>query len=249
MPGTKELADRTAIAVCLALFLAVGLGDILREDFPVSTWPWIGTFVYGLMLGVPLLAITFRTVANLGAVRLMVLTGAAILLAHYVLDYLYGINYGSTWYGMYIRLRLGMFSEPPGWSSLEEVIGDWIGSWGQYLGWVRLLTFAGLGSIVAKHKELLPGIFVLISVALADRILGWLVYLPDDSYFETPALSFVLEYDLPALLRAVAIQTSISVCVGLVGVAFGRSDRLSRPVMPVARQRIYTVRRVPRHSR
>jgi hypothetical protein len=249
MPGTKELADRTAIAVCLALFLAVGLGDILREDFPVGAWPWIGAFVYGLILGVPLFVLASGPVANLGAARLIVLTGFAILLAHYALDFLNGINYGSTWFGMYVRLHVGMFSEPPGWSRLEYVIGDWIGSWGQYLGWVRLLTLGSLGYIVARRKELLPGIVVLISVALAERILGWLVYLPDGSGFETPALSVVLEYDLPALLKAVAIQTGISVCVGLVGVAIGRSDRLSRPVMPVARQRIYIVRRVPRHSR
>jgi hypothetical protein len=249
MPDNKELGDRTAIAICLAVFLLVGLGDIVRDDFPAVAWLWIGSFVYGLILGVPLLVLVSRTVAKLGAVRLMVGAGFAILFAHYALDSLYGIDYGLSWFGMYVRLNVGMFAEPFALTRLDVWIQDWAELWAQHLGWVRVVTYGCLGYVVARRQVLLPGVLAFILVALADHTLGWLVYLPDGSDFEAPGLSFVLQYYMPELLRVLAIQTGISVCVGLLGAAIGRLERLSQSTTFQARGRTHLVRRVPRYGR
>jgi hypothetical protein len=252
MPGNKELADRTALAVCLAVFLAIGFGDIVKDDFPVGAWPWIAAFVYGLIVGAPLLVLVSRTVANLGAARLMVGGGVAILFAHHALDLLYGVDYGLSWFGMYSRLHIGMFADSFSLTWLDDRIREWVELWAQDLGWVRLLTYGGLGYIVARRKVLLPGIVAFISVALADHTLGWLGYLPASPDLEAPELLVLLLYDLTGLLNVIAIQTGISACVGLVGAAIARSGWPSpsrRPVMPLARRRIRPARRIAPHNR
>lgn len=249
MPGNKELVDRTAVAVCLAVFLVAGLGDIVREDFPVSAWLWVGLFVYGLMLGVPLLVIGSRTIANLGVIRLMVCAGASIILAHYALDFLYGVDYGLRWRSMYSLLHTWMPSSPSEFMRLSDWIGGMIVPWIQQLDWVRLLTYGGLGYTVTRGKGLGPGIVACILVALTDHTLGWLVYLPDEPSFETPAVSLIIQYDRRAILSAISVHAGISATAGLVGAVIGWLDQWSLPAMSVARGRIHPVRRVPRHSR
>ncbi|MGA7732782.1 MAG: hypothetical protein WCD37_16115, partial [Chloroflexia bacterium] len=139
---------RILLGLWLALFIRWGFDDIFRYDYPITAWPWMGYFVYGLLIGVPFLVIAFKRVAALGAIRLTVYTGFVISLAFYM----FALLHDYSWFGMYVRLGVGMFGWEDGFDWLEG-IGVWIG----YPDWImpRLLTYAGLGYLLARRKGLL----------------------------------------------------------------------------------------------
>jgi len=229
MPGSTKFLRRSLLALWLALFLWSGLQQIFVYPYPISTYPWTVYFVYGLMLGVPLLVIASRRIASLGLIRLTVCAGFIVALTYDVLNFAYSYD----WFGMYVRLRVGMWITPDA-TDWTQYLLVWLG----FPGWLnfRLITYLGLGYVLAKRKGLLTGVAISVVIGLMDCALGWLVFLPGKGDFEAPPLSVVLQYDLPEFLKALLAQVTILAALALLGafVAQVRWPRaLVRPVRSI----------------
>lgn len=202
IPSTRRLIPRFLLGCWLALFLRSAFDKLFVYDYPINAFPEIRYFIYGLILGVPFLVVASKAVSALGPIKLTVLTGFLIVLAYHVLNLVYAYD----WFGMYVRLGLGMWarSDDTIWSRYFEV-------WLQYFDWIgfRLITYIGLGYLLAKRKGLLVGMAIGSLIALADNVLGWLVFLPHDGEFEAAPLSFVLDYYSAELLKTLLAQVSV----------------------------------------
>ncbi|MDQ5824490.1 MAG: hypothetical protein M3441_09830 [Chloroflexota bacterium] len=246
MPKSTELLPRIVLGLWLALFFLLGFQTLFSRDYPASTWPWMGYLVYSLILGVPLLVVAFQRVADLGIVRLTVCAGFLIVFSYHLFDLVHDLNYGRGWFWMYVRLQIGMFGDSESFNWLQAVL-EWSGN----LDWIRIITYTGVGYLAARHKGLLAGIAASMLVGTVDSTFGWLVFLPDDGDFEAPALSFILEYQAYAVVRAVFIQAGILAVFGLLG---GLIQRLDRPAWPrhhvhVRERRFRPARRIASRSR
>ena len=242
----RPWVTRALIAVWLVLFLLGGFDDFFQYTYEISDWPWqwypwIGYYLYGLVIGVPLLVIALKRVAELGIIKLTVYMGFLITFSLYQIDLLNG----QGWFGMYVRLGIGMFGGPEGFDWIEA-----IGTWTHNLDWLgyRLFTYAGLGYLVAKRTRVISGFLICMLVALIDSTLSWLVFLPDDGDFEAESLLLVLQYEWPVVLRAIVIQvvylTLFSVG-GLIATRTGWRWRSKRSVVYVPAAE--STRRRPAH--
>lgn len=200
IPITRKLLSRILLGLWLALFLLSGFGQLFRHNFPTSYQPWTGLLIYGLLLGIPLLVIAYKSIASLGPIRLTVYAGFLLVLVYTLLKF----SFGYHWFGMYscLRLDMGGMSQDRDWTSYLLV---WLG----YENWVsyRLFAYLGLGYLLAMRKGFLIGVAISILIALADSTLGWIVFLPHDADFETAPFRLVLQYDLLELLKALLAQT------------------------------------------
>jgi hypothetical protein len=245
LPKNIGSRPRLLLGLWLALFLRAAFGALFRYDYPIAAWPWIGYFVYGLIIGVPLVVVVFKRFADLGMLRLTVFAGFLVILAYYLLDLLYGLN----WFSLYVRLDVGMFGSSGGFDWVEGVTA-WLGKekWVSY----RLITYVCLGYLIAKHKGLIWSIAISMVIALADSALGWLVFLPNDGEFEAPPMRFVAEYYWPELLRALLIQVSILTFFALGGALITRFHwrRSYRPrFVPSLKGKYRPARRITPHGR
>jgi hypothetical protein len=183
--------------------------------------------------------IVFKRVADLGAIRLTVYVGFVIILAF---D-LFGLLHDYSWFGMYVRLGVGMFGWEDGFDWLEG-IGVWIG----YSDWImpRLLTYAGMGYLLARRKGFPLGICISVLVALADSVLYWLMFLRGRGDFEAPPLWIVLQYVWPNVLRALLLEVSI---LGFIALTGAMLTLVRWPSRSLAKRRPHTVRRINPPSR
>jgi|GEM_PF-5592190 len=241
MSGSTVSLRYIFLGLWLALFLRAAFGDLFRYDFPMVYFPWTGYFVYGLIIGVPLLVILFKRIADLGVVRLTVYTGFLVILAFYLLDLLLERTHLGT----------GWLDGPNGFDWGEAISASVEGA-----GWVRLITYIGLGCVVARRKGLILGIVISMLIALVDSIIGWLVLLPGDGGFESAPLRLFLDYYwpevIPAILRDVLIQVIVLTFFGLLGAMITRYrwPRSYRPrLVPSSKRRHRPARRITLDNR
>jgi hypothetical protein len=228
------------------MYLLLGFQTLFSRDYPVSTRPWMGYLVYGLILGVPLMVVAFKRVADLGVVGLTVCAGFLIVFSHHLFHFVPGPDYGRGWFWMYVRLQIGMFGDRESFNWLQAVL-EWSGN----LDWIRITIYTGVGYLAARHKGLLAGVAASMLAGSMDSTLGWLVFLRDDGDFEAPPLSLVLQYQAYAVGRAVFIQAGILSVFGLLGALIERWDKTAwtRRHLYVEERRFRPARRVASRSR
>ncbi len=199
MSRATEFLPRLLLGLSLALFLWSGFASLFVFDYPTRIYPWTGYLIYGLILGVALIAIVSRRVASLGPIKLTVFAGFVLALTYDLLNF----AYGYMWGGIFNRLS-------GGWEFMRET-SDWVGdllSWLQYTDWVsyRLIAYIGLGYLLARRKGFAIGMGISMLVALADNTLTWLVLLPVQGEFELPPFTIIFQHFLPEVIKAFLAQ-------------------------------------------
>jgi hypothetical protein len=237
LPKSIGSQPRILLALWLALFLRAAFGDLIWGGIPAVSRPWAGYFVYALIFGVPLAVIFFRRLADLDVVRLTVFSGISSILAYYLLDFLGELRFIGT---DVVDLSNGF-----DW-------GEAIGASVESSGWVRLVTYIGLGYLVTRRKGIVLAIVASLSVALMDAIIGWLVLLFGNGGLP---LEFLLDYwpdVLPELIRDVFIKVMVLTFFGLLGalVTLLRWPRSYRPhLVPSNKARHRPARRITPDNR
>jgi hypothetical protein len=235
LPVTRRYIPRVTIAVWLGVFLLWGFSDPLSYGYPISLTPWMYNISYGLILGVPAVVL-IRGIASLGLLKLTVYAGCLMILAYYV----FGLLYNYTWGIMYNRSGAGMYGYMAGLTWVDAIKG-----WLKATDWLfpRLLTFAGLGSLLAKRRGLLLGIVISLVVALADSVIYWLAFIPGDNEFETPSFLSTIRFGLPDILWALVIEVGI---LGFIASVGALTTRVRLKIAPESARQRHNVRRIPR---
>jgi hypothetical protein len=235
LPVTRRCIPRVTIAVWLGLFLLWGFLNLLSSGYPITLTPWMYNISYGLIIGVPLIVIMFKGFASLGLLQLTVYSGCLMILAYYI----FGLLYNYNWIVMYYRSGAGVNGYMAGLTWVDAVKG-----WLEVPDWLfpRLLTYAGLGYLLAKRRGLLPGIIISLMIALVDNVIYWLAFIPGDNGFETPSFLNTIRFGLPDLLWALVIQVGI---LGFIAGVGALTTRVRLPFVPESTRQHRSVRRIP----
>jgi hypothetical protein len=233
LPETRRSLPTSITAIWLALFLLWGFSD--QFFYPFALTPWLYYIDYGLVVGVPLVVFMSERIASLGLIKLMVYSGCLMILAYYI----FGLLYNYDWGIMYNRSGAGMYGYMAGLTWVDAIKG-----WLEAPDWLfpRLLTYAGLGYLLAKRRGLLPGIVISLIVALVDNVIYWLAFIPGHNEFETPSFLSTIGFGLPDLLWALAIEVGI---LGFVATVGALTTRVRLPFVPESTRQRRTVRRIP----
>lgn len=158
MPATAKLLPRILLALWLALFLWSGSSRLFAQDYYINSWDWTAYLAYVLTLGIPLLVIASKKLAALGPIKLTVFSGFILMLVYDV------FNLHYQYRPFYITDVM------PDGSHWVSYAADWLGfsTWVSY----RLITFIGLGYLIARRRGVIRGMFICMLVALADSQLG-----------------------------------------------------------------------------
>jgi hypothetical protein len=232
LPKNIGSRPRILLALWLALFLRAAFGDLIWGGIPAVYRPWAGYLVYALIFGVPLSVIFFRRLADLGAVKLTVYTGFSFILAYYFLDFLGELRFIGT--------DVVNVSDGFDW-------GEAIGASVESSGWVRLVSYIGLGYLVTRRKGFVLATVACLSLALMDAIIGWLVLLFGNGGLP---LEFLLNYwpdVLPEIMRDVLIKVIVLTFFGLLGALIARlrwPRSYSPHLVPANKERYRPARRI-----
>jgi hypothetical protein len=197
--ATKEsaFAPYTLAGAWLAMLMLIGLGDAQKT----LNWAsggghdnsgWLGYVVVGLLISSVLILVSVsRGVAGQGLIWLTVYTGFLILIVDGVLQSVYG----SDWEDFAARLG-PVPADGYGWMEVWTYTPDLI----------RILTYIGLGYLVARRKGVIVGTAITTLVALADSGLGVL------------ALALHQMLFIPSLWKAVMQLVGLGEVVGSLAV-------------------------------
>jgi hypothetical protein len=232
LPVTRRSLPPIIIAIWLALFLLWGFSD--QYFYPFALTPWLYYIDYGLIVGVPLVVSMSGRIASLGLIKLMVYSGFLMILAYYI----FGLLYNYDWGIMYNRSGTGMNGYIAGLTWVDAIKG-----WLEAPDWLfpRLLTYAGLGYLLARRRGLLPGIVISLMIALVDNVIYWLAFIPGDNGFETPSFVNTIRYGLPDLLWALVIEVGI---LGFIAAVGALSSRVRLRYIPESTRQRHNVRRI-----
>jgi hypothetical protein len=233
LPVTRRSLPPIIIAIWLALFLLWGFSD--QYFYPFALTPWLYYIEYGLVVGVPLVVSMSERIASLGLIKRMVYSGYLMILAYYI----FGLLYNYDWGILYNRSGTGMNGYIAGLTWVDAIKGwldapDWL--------FPRLLTYAGLGYLLAKRRGLLPGIIISLVIALVDNVIYWLSFIPGHNEFETPSFLSTIRFGLPDLLWALVIQVGI---LGFIAGVGALTTRVRLPFVPESTRQHHSVRRIP----
>ncbi len=233
LPVTRRSLPTSITAIWLALFLLWGFSD--QYLYPFFLTPWLYYIVYGLVVGVPLVVILSEHIASLGLIKLMVYSGCLMILAYYIFGLLYNYNWGI----MYNLSGTGMYGYRAGLTWIDAIKG-----WVEAPDWLfpRLLTYAGLGYLLANRRGLLPGIVISLMIALVDNVVYWLAFIPGHDEFETPSFLSTIGFGLPDLLWALVIEVGI---LGFIAAVGALTSRVRLPYVPASTRQHHNVRRIP----
>lgn len=209
--GSTQGVSRIALGLWLGLFLLYGLEDVqsiisLYGSSLYDWFPWLGYVVVALIIVVMVLVVALRPVTGLGAIALTISAGFLVVLANYALALVFPDTNRHAFGRADVR-----------WLHL-----DWFGAtFGHYLehDWIRLITYTGLGYVVAKRAGWLLGVVSTIGVAFLDSILSWLVLIPyvvDSGFLDETLLYW------PDFLRTIVIDTYVLACFGGIGIVISQ---------------------------